>query len=313
MDLFWTMAARANAKIVFFGTPEIAAFVLEKLVQEGAEIAAVVTAPDKPAGRGLQLQSSAVKQMAEKHGLKLFQPEKLKNPEFLKSLQEINPALGIVVAFRMLPEEIWAMPRLGSINLHASLLPAYRGAAPINRAIMAGERVSGITTFLLKKEIDTGDILLQEKMEIGENETSGDLYLRMMTSGAELIWKTAEGLFQGILSGFPQEASRACPAPKIYREDGKINPQKTAEEIHNQIRGLQPHPGAFLDAGEKIFKIHESRKTGIACPEQYQGRLTSEKNSLLLACADEYLEILKIQPEGKRIMSAKEFLAGHKI
>jgi methionyl-tRNA formyltransferase len=307
------MAARENAKIVFFGTPEIAAFVLEKLVQEGAEIAAVVTAPDKPAGRGLQLQSSAVKQMAEKHGLKLFQPEKLKNPNFLQSLQEINPALGIVVAFRMLPEEIWALPRLGSINLHASLLPAYRGAAPINRAIMAGERVSGITTFLLKKEIDTGDILLQEKMEIGENETSGELYHRMMTSGAELIWKTAEGLFQGILSGFPQDASLACPAPKIYREDGKINPEKSAEEIHNQIRGLQPHPGAFLDSGEKIFKIHESRKTGIACPEQYQGRLISEKNSLLLACADEFLEILKIQPEGKRIMSAKEFLAGHKI
>jgi methionyl-tRNA formyltransferase len=307
------MSERGKPRILFAGTPEIAAYVLEKLVNEGAEICGVITAPDKPAGRGLQMHSSAVKQTAIRFGLKIFQPEKLRNPEFLEELTNCHPDLGIVVAFRMLPEEVWGLPPLGTINLHASLLPAYRGAAPINRAIMAGEKVSGISTFLLKKEIDTGDILLQEKMNISEDETAGELYQRMMLQGAELVWRTAIGLFEGSLKGHPQDENLACAAPKIYREDGRINPQNPAAFIHNQIRGLQPQPGAFTESEGRMLKIHQSRKTGLACATEEAGKLLIKNKKLLLACSDEYLEIIKIQPEGKRIMTAAEFMAGHKI
>jgi len=307
------MAEREKPGILFAGTPEIAAFVLEKLVREGARITAVITAPDKPAGRGLQMQCSEVKQTALRLGLRIFQPDRLKEPGFLEELAECRPDLGIVVAFRMLPEEIWGLPRLGTINLHASLLPAYRGAAPINRAVMAGEKRSGISTFLLKKEIDTGDILLREEMEIGENETAGELYQRMMHRGADLVWQTACGLLEGRLSGKPQDDRMASPAPKIFREDGRIKPENPAALIHNQIRGLQPHPGAFLEADGKILKIHQSLKTKQPLQGDKPGKLIVKEKKLFLACADDYLEILRIQPEGKRIMTAAEFLAGHKI
>lgn len=306
------MAEILQPKILFSGTPEIAAFVLEKLLREGARVVGVLTAPDKPAGRGLHLQSSPVKLLAQEYQLPFFQPEKLRNPDFLAQIASLNPDLGVVVAFRMLPEEVWNMPRLGTINLHASLLPAYRGAAPINRAVMAGESISGITTFQLKKEIDTGDLLLQEEMAIGENETAGELYGRMMHRGADLVWETVKGLVAGTLQGKPQNHELASPAPKIFREDTRINPEKSAFRIHNQIRGLQPHPGAFLEWEGKILKIHQSLKTEKPCGDLNAGKLVSSGNRLFLSCGDDYLEILNIQPEGKRIMSAREFLAGHK-
>ena len=303
----------STQKILFAGTPEIAAFVLEKILQHKHHVVGVITATDKPAGRGLQMQSSPVKQLADEHQILVFQPESLKNPDFLAEIHKLNPDLGVVVAFRMLPESVWNLPRLGSINLHASLLPSYRGAAPINRAIMAGEQSTGITTFQLKKEIDTGDILLQQKMDIGENETAGELYIRMMEQGAQLILETITGLFEGKLKAQPQENMRASPAPKIFREDGLINPDNPAAHIHNQIRGLQPHPGAYLSWQGKILKLHESRRTGKSCPAASNGKLLSFGNQLFLCCGDEYLEILRLQPEGKRIMGSREFLAGHQI
>jgi methionyl-tRNA formyltransferase len=306
------MSNQTRTRILFLGTPEFAAGILQKLLDEKADVVGIVTAPDKPAGRGLQVQSSAVKQLAEKHKLKIFQPEKLKNQEFLDEIKELNPDLGVVVAFRMMPEVLWSMPKLGTINLHASLLPAYRGAAPINRAVMAGEIKTGISTFLLRQEIDTGDLLMQEEMEIGENETAGSLYNRMMEQGAELMWKTIQGLMDGNIKPIPQDETKVSSAPKIYREDCKINPLKTASEIHNQVRGLNPYPGAFLEWHGKNFKIHHTKKSELTSVMENAGKLISENNQLYLVCHDEKLEILEIQPEGKRKMTAREFLAGNK-
>jgi methionyl-tRNA formyltransferase len=301
-----------HPRILFLGTPEFAASILQKLLDEKADIAAVVTAPDKPAGRGLQLQSSAVKQLADRYGLRVFQPEKLKDPAFLEEVRKLKPELGVVVAFRMMPELLWSLPVMGTVNLHASLLPAYRGAAPINRAIMAGEQKTGISTFLLRQEIDTGDLLLQEEMIIGENENAGSLYERMMDRGAELMWNTIQGLLQGSIMPIPQNESQASPAPKIFREDCRINPQEKAAFIHNQVRGLSPFPGAFLEWHGKNLKIHETRQTEKKCENTDPGKLQSEDSRLFIACGDEWLEILELQPEGKRKMIAREFLAGNK-
>jgi methionyl-tRNA formyltransferase len=301
-----------HPRILFLGTPEFAAGILQKLLDEKANVVAVVTAPDKPAGRGLQLQSSAVKQLADQYNLRIFQPEKLKDPEFLNEVRTLKPDIGVVVAFRMLPEVLWSLPPMGTVNLHASLLPAYRGAAPINRAIMAGEKKSGISTFLLKQEIDTGDLLLQEEMEIGENETAGSLYHRMMQHGAEMMWKTIQGLVEGNLTPFPQDESRISAAPKIFRDDCKINPNAKAADIHNLIRGLNPYPGAFLEWQGKTLKIFATGFSGQSRSSLDTGKLISENGHLFLVCQDELLEILEIQPEGKRRMNAREFLAGNK-
>lgn len=306
------MPEQKHPRILFLGTPEFAASILQKLLDEKADIAAVVTAPDKPAGRGLQLQSSAVKQLADRYGLRVFQPEKLKDPAFLEKVRKLKPELGVVVAFRMMPELLWSLPVMGTVNLHASMLPAYRGAAPINRAIMAGEQKTGISTFLLRQEIDTGDLLLQEEMIIGENENAGSLYERMMDRGAELVWNTIKGLLQGSIIPIPQNESQASPAPKIFREDCRINPQEKAAFIHNQVRGLNPFPGAFLEWHGKNLKIHETRLTEKKCENTIPGKLQSEDSRLFLACGDEWLEILELQPEGKRKMNAREFLAGNK-
>jgi methionyl-tRNA formyltransferase len=306
------MSNRSGARILFLGTPEFAAGILQKLLDEKANVVGVVTAPDKPAGRGLQVQTSAVRQLAEKHKLEIFQPEKLKSPDFLAEIKELKPDLGVVVAFRMMPEALWSLPKMGTINLHASLLPSYRGAAPINRVIMEGETKSGLSTFLLKQEIDTGDLLMQEEMEIGENETAGSLYNRMMIQGADLMWKTIQGLTEGNINPIPQDESKVSAAPKIYREDCRIIPLKPAAEIHNQIRGLNPYPGAFLEWHGKTYKIHLSKKSQLVSVPGNEGKLISAEGRLYLACLDEMLEILEIQPEGKRKMTAREFLAGNK-
>jgi len=308
------MKEAKKIRILFAGTPEFAATVLEKLINSGANIVGVLTAPDKPAGRGLHMQSSPVKILAKAHNIPVLQPEKLRDPDFQAHLQSLQPELGIVVAFRMLPETVWKMPVLGTFNLHASLLPAYRGAAPINRAIMAGEKLSGISTFMLQQEIDTGDLLLQEKIEIGENETAGSLYDRMMHQGADLVWKTVIGLCDESIRPFPQDDSKACPAPKIFRENCRIQCDRNAFEIHNQVRGLNPYPGAFLEHENKNLKIHASQQTEKPCKEIAPGTLGKiGPQELGLACGDFWLKIVELQPEGKRKMSGAEYLAGHPL
>src|SRR6478672_9896688 len=233
-----------DIRIVFMGTPDFAVASLKALLDEKFDVAAVVTAPDKPAGRGLQLQMSAVKRFALERGLKVLQPVKLKSPEFLEQLKEINPELQVVVAFRMLPEIIWNLPPMGTINVHGSLLPKYRGAAPINWAIINGEKETGVTMFKLKHEIDTGNILLQEPIPISENETAGELHDVMMNVGAQLLVKTVNGLVAGNLQETPQpQIANAPHAPKIFTEQCKIIWQQDIRSIHNIIRGLSPFPG----------------------------------------------------------------------
>lgn len=306
------MAEKGNLRIVFMGTPDFAAASLQKLIDEKANVVAVITAPDKPAGRGLQLRKSAVKEVAEKAGLPILQPEKLKDPDFLEQLRSHKADLGIVVAFRMLPEVVWQMPPMGTFNLHASLLPAYRGAAPIHWAIMNGEKETGITTFFLRHEIDTGDLLLQETVAIKPDETLGELYERLQNQGADLVWKTVQGIENETLHGFPQNESKVSHAPKIHRETCQLLPDKTAFQLHNQVRGLNPAPGAFLVWNDKTLKVYRSRIRATGKPAVEAGELRILESGVLgFACADGWLELLEVQPEGKRRMDIKEFLAGH--
>src|SRR5471030_1888958 len=246
-------------RIVFMGTPEFAVASLDALVKAGLEVVGVITAPDKPAGRGQKLSESAVKQYAVANGLKVLQPEKLKNPEFLEELKSLKADLQVVVAFRMLPEVVWNMPPRGTLNLHASLLPQYRGAAPINWAIINGEKESGVTTFFLKHEIDTGDILFTEKVTLNGHETAGELHDRLMNKGAGLLVKTVKGVESGRYSEHPQsqliEGAELKHAPKIFKEDCLIDWNNTAENIYNKIRGLSPSPTAYTVFNDKILKI----------------------------------------------------------
>src|ERR1043165_9173853 len=249
---------QGGLRIVFMGTPEFAVASLDALVNKGYNIVGVITAPDKPAGRGMKLQESAVKKYAVEKGLRILQPEKLKNPQFLDELKSLNADLQVVVAFRMLPEVVWNMPALGTINVHASLLPQYRGAAPINWAIINGEKQTGITTFKLKHEIDTGDILLQETINIGEDETAGELHDRMKEIGAQLLVKTIKGIADGSLKETPQPPGDIKHAPKIFTETCHIKWNKSLNSIYNLIRGLSPYPGAFTLLDEKVLKIFKA-------------------------------------------------------
>jgi methionyl-tRNA formyltransferase len=318
-------------RIVFMGTPEFAVASLEALVKADYNIVGVVTAPDKPAGRGMKLQESDLKKYAVKHHLKILQPEKLKNPEFLEELRSLNADLQIVVAFRMLPEAVWDMPTIGTINLHGSLLPQYRGAAPINWAIINGEKETGVTTFKLKHEIDTGDILLQEKIEIGENETAGELHDKMKEVGAQLLVKTVEGLADGTIQETSQSSivsressetdsqltthnSRLLKhAPKITTQTCRIDWNKTVDEIHNLIRGLSPYPAAFTELGDKTIKIYRSEKEH-AVPTSKPGRWESNgKTYLKFAAKDGYIHLKEIQLEGKKKMLIEDFLRGYRF
>jgi len=310
-----------NPKIIFMGTPEFAVASLDRLVEAGCNIVGVITAPDKPAGRGMQLQQSAIKKYASEKGLNILQPEKLKNPEFIEQSRSLQADLQVVVAFRMLPEVIWNMPPMGTINLHGSLLPQYRGAAPINWAIINGEKETGVTTFKLQQEIDTGNILLSEKIPIGDDETAGELHDRMKIIGAELLLKTVEGIAEGNLKDIPQPSvsgldegvqSGLKHAPKIFTETCHIDWNKTADEVHDLIRGLSPYPTAFTELEGKKMKIFKaSRQDGSkpsdALPGSYQ---TDKKTFLKFACIDRYLSILELQLEGKKRMTINEFLRG---
>lgn len=303
-------------RIIFMGTPDFAVASLDAMVSAGFNIVGVVTAPDKPAGRGLQLQQSAVKQFAVSHGLTVLQPEKLKHPDFITQLQALKADVQIVVAFRMLPEVVWNMPPMGTINLHGSLLPQYRGAAPINWAVINGEKETGVTTFKLKHEIDTGNILLQDRFSIGPDETAGEVHDRMKIIGANLLVKTIQQLEQGSLKEQAQDeiigSTSIKHAPKIFTETCKIDWHKSVTEIHNLIRGLSPYPGALTSLDGKVLKIFGSKK--IAQPVQdIPGTMqTDGKTYLRFSCADGYIDVLNLQLEGKKRMNTTDFLRGYR-
>ena len=300
------------------GTPEFAVASLDILVQNNYEIVGVVTVPDKPAGRGQQLQQSAVKKYALEKGLPILQPDKLKSEEFIEELKKLNADLQIVVAFRMLPEVVWNMPPLGTYNLHGSLLPKYRGAAPINWAVINGETESGVTSFKLKHEIDTGNMLFQEKAPISKTTTAGELHDTLMQVGAEVILKTVKAIESGNYELKPQDDTQSIHAPKLFKETCKINWNNTAEKTYNLIRGLSPYPAAFTEfvdknnqtLGIKIFasEMEECNHTLTA------GDVTSDgKTFLKVACNNGYIYIKELQMAGKKRMLVEEFLRGFKI
>ncbi len=301
------------------GTPEFAVASLDALVKAGCSIVGVVTAPDKPAGRGMQLQQSAVKKYAAAHDLKILQPEKLKDPAFLDALRSLQADLQVVVAFRMLPEQVWSMPPMGTINLHGSLLPQYRGAAPINWAIINGETETGVTTFKLKQEIDTGDIILQERIPIGEDDTAGDLHDRMKETGAQVLVKTIKGIAEGTLTEHPQDSrltakeSGLIAAPKIHTDTCRINWDQPVESVYNLVRGLSPYPGAFTVINEKMLKVYRARKEN-GLPSLPEGEYETDGRSFLkFACANGYLWLTEVQLEGKKRMAIEEFLRGYRF
>ena len=301
-------------RIVFMGTPDFAVESLKALLQAGYNVVGVVTAPDKRAGRGQKLSESAVKQYAQEQGLPILQPLKLKDPEFIAQLSALKPDLQVVVAFRMLPETVWNLPPQGTVNVHGSLLPKYRGAAPINWAILNGEKETGVSTFKLKHEIDTGDILLQEKMPIGPNETAGELHDRMKVEGAQLLVKTLQELANGTLKASPQQLnSDTKHAPKLFKTDCEIDWNNTSEQIHNQIRGLSPYPTAFTVLGDKTLKIF-SAEIEPGKPEIPAGTFSSDHKSYLkFAATDGYLSLKEMQLEGKKKMGIEEFLRGIRL
>ncbi len=307
-----------DLRILFMGTPEFAVPSLRRLVAEGYHVVAVVTVPDKPAGRGQQLRKSEVKIAAEELGLPILQPEKLKAPEFIDALRALRPDLGIVIAFRMLPEVIWAMPRLGTFNLHASLLPQYRGAAPINWALINGETETGITTFLLNHEIDRGAILGQKRVPIAPEDNVGTLYDRLMNLGPELVTDTVERLAAGAIQPLEQEQIETTglkPAPKIFKEDCRIDWSWNGKRIVDFIRGLSPYPAAWSPmyrqgteaTTAKIFKARFEPASAAAVPGTIRSNTPDE---LAVACADGWIQIKEIQLAGKRRLSVHDLLLG---
>jgi len=307
------MKKAEELRIVFFGTPGFAVASLKALVEAGMNVVAVVTAPDKPAGRGMQLRASEVKEYALMQGLTVLQPEKLKNPQFLEELASYKADLQVVVAFRMLPEAVWNMPPMGTINVHASLLPQYRGAAPINWAIINGEAETGVTTFKLKHEIDTGNILLQARVAILPEDNIGSLYEKLMIAGGQLLVKTVKDLAEGTIQEMQQDnipADSLKHAPKIFKEHTHIDWSKPVREIHNLVRGLSPIPAAYTGLGDKtakIFKTHYTNEQPNIAPGTYD---TDSKTYLRFAAIDGWLYIDELQQEGKKRMDIVAFLRG---
>jgi methionyl-tRNA formyltransferase len=305
-------------KIIFMGTPEFAVPSLDILLKNNYNVVAVVTVPDKPAGRGLELQQSAVKKYALKKGLKVLQPEKLKDEAFISELKSLNADLQIVVAFRMLPELVWNMPKHGTYNLHSSLLPKYRGAAPINWAVINGDTESGVTTFKLKHEIDTGSVLLQEKVKISETTTAGELHDTLMQVGADLVLKTVKAIENATIDLKVQSDSGASHAPKIFKDDCKIDWNKDLDSVYNLIRGLSPYPAAFTQFTDKdgkvqSLKIYSATKEHSAHSNTNGLIITDNKTFIKGACRGGYIQIKELQISGKKRMTTEEFLRGYKI
>ncbi len=312
---------KEDLKIVFLGTPDFAVASLDRLVTEGYNIAAVVTMPDKRAGRGHGLFQSPVKEYALAHNLPVLQPERLKDEAFVNALRLIDADLFIVIAFRMLPEVVWRMPRLGTFNLHASLLPRYRGAAPINHAVMNGDAETGVTTFFLKHEIDTGDILRQERITIGPDENVGSVHDRLMELGAELTVDTVRHILKGDLTPMPQDEllgdEEPTPAPKIFKDTCRIDWHRPARQVHNFVRGLSPYPAAWSEIhGDttapteiKIFETRVLDENVIGIP----GTVLVKGNSMYVQCEPGQVEVLSLRPAGKKQMPAADYLRGARL
>lgn len=308
------MKSTTDLRIVFMGTPEFSVPSLNILVENGYNIAGVVTATDKTGGRGgKQIIESAVKKYARPKGLRILQPPSLKNPAFLEELQSLRADLQVVVAFRMLPEAVWSMPRLGTFNLHGSLLPRYRGAAPINWAIINGEKKTGVTTFFIHHEIDTGDVLFQEEMPIGENETAGEVHDRMMTLGAGLVLKTVRAIEKGNYELKRQDESLASKAPKLYHETCEIDFSQPVEQVHNFIRGLSPYPAAWTTLDGQELKILRTVKE-IAPHSHPAGKFVTDGRSFLkIAVQDGFIVVDELQLQGRRRMRTVDFLNGYRF
>ncbi|MBC2840370.1 methionyl-tRNA formyltransferase [Robiginitalea sp. SC105] len=303
-----------DLRIAFMGTPDFAVASLQALIQEGFAVVAAVTAPDRPAGRGQKLKAPAVKTFAEANGIPVLQPANLKDPEFAQQLRSLGVNLQVVVAFRMLPRQVWALPEYGTFNLHASLLPDYRGAAPINWALIRGETQTGVTTFFIDEHIDTGNIILQESLEIGPEENAGQLHDRLMALGAKLVVETVNRIAKGSVETTAQpEPDPDKQAPKLFREDCRIEWNTKASRVFNLIRGLSPYPAAWTilhsGAGESTCKIYASRLTDRPSDGQ-PGHLKVQDRELFVSTTDLQLQITEIQPEGKRRMSVSDWLNG---
>lgn len=315
-----------SARIIFMGTPDFAVASLKALLAAGCQVVAVVTAPDRPSGRGLQLTPSPVKQAAVAANIPVLQPEKLRDPAFLEQLASFRADLQVVVAFRMLPEVVWAMPTIGTFNLHGSLLPQYRGAAPINWAIINGETETGVTTFFIEKEIDTGQMIFQDTEPIYPDDTAGTLHDRLMERGAALVVKTVRAIEAGDYPRTPQPTpTDPKPAPKLHRETTQINWNQPAQQVRNFVRGLSPFPTAWTLINNKFFKIYAvSVGSAVAANEApdfvgepgqaYTDRDGGpQKKKIMIRAADEWLNIEVLQAEGKRRMTAEEFLRGNSL
>jgi methionyl-tRNA formyltransferase len=311
----------SGLKIIFMGTPEFAVAALDRLVKTGFAVLTVVTAADKPSGRGLEIHQSAVKKYAMEHGLRILQPTNLKDPQFLSQLNELQADLQVVVAFRMLPEAVWNNPPLGTINLHASLLPQYRGAAPINWAVINGEKESGVTTFLLQHEIDTGKIIGRKAVSISETETAGELHDKLQEEGAVLLLETVQSIekksfTQTSQSAFVRPGETLKTAPKLFREDCRIDWSKTTAELYNRIRGLSPYPAAYTEYsspdGKKIqFKIFKADKETAVVNVPAGEISTDSKTYLKIAASDGFILVHELQASGKKRMNTMEFLRGY--
>lgn len=307
-------------RIIFMGTPDFAVATLQSLVENGFEVVAAITAPDKPVGRGQKMSESPVKKYALSRGIPVLQPEKLKNKVFLEELATYKADLQVVVAFRMLPEAVWAMPKMGTINLHGSLLPQYRGAAPINWAVINGEIITGVTTFFIEKEIDTGNVIFSENIEIKATDTAGDLHDRMMWIGGDLMVKTVKAIESGVYPSVKQDFSQELkPAPKIFKETCKIDWQLDAKAIYDFVRGLSPYPAAWTTLDGKVLKIFETEIVNEELPEldnlvfEDFTLKTDNKKHLLIQTPDSFLAIKSLQLEGKKRMTTEEFLRGYRF
>ena len=317
---------KEDLKIIFFGTPDFAVESLSRLVEGGYNIAAVVTMPDKPAGRGRQLQQSDVKRYAVEHDLPVLQPVSLKDEAFIEELRAFNAQLFIVIAFRMLPEAVWQMPPLGTFNLHASLLPRYRGAAPINWAVMNGDTETGVTTFFLKHEIDTGDVIQQRSCPIGREDNVEVIHDRLMVMGADMVLETVDAIIAGTVKPIPQDqmltaGQQPTPAPKIFKDTCRIDWSRPAEALYNHIRGLSPYPAAWTvlhDADSNEMTTLKVYATGEPEPftsgdKPMPGTIAADRKTLRVACDDGWLELLSLQQSGKKRMDTDAFLRGYML
>ena len=296
------------------GTPEFAVPSLRRLLEEAYEVVGVITAPDKMGGRGKkQRLESAVKRFARQKGLRVLQPKNLKDPHFLEELRSLGPQLQVVVAFRMLPRQVWNMPELGTINLHASLLPKYRGAAPINWAIIRGEHETGLTTFFINEQIDTGDMLRQLRVPIRPDDTAGDLHDRLMAAGSDLLLQTVQAIERGEAKPVPQAHREATPAPKIYHDTCRIDFDQPTGAVYNFIRGMSPYPGAWTTLDGKEFKILEARPVSLKHPNRPGNLLTDNKQWMHIATQDGAIEAQKVKMEGRRAMAITDFLNGYDL